>query len=95
MWVSQRVQEGRREKNEGGVIKFEWMCHMCTDIIYSSHQAFRAHMKLHYNKLFNGEGDKELIDMLIEEMGRDNDKDNDSIVKNENKAMGKNELIFP
>lgn len=69
MWVSQRVNEGKRMKNEGGMIKFEWHCHVCKDVVYSSHQSLRAHLKKHYGKLFNVENDKEFTELLLTSLG--------------------------
>lgn len=71
MWVSQRVKEGRQEKSEGGVVTFEWRCHMCENIVYPSHQGLRAHIKSHYSKLFKIDGDnnQEFIDMITSSMG--------------------------
>lgn len=69
MWVSQRVREGKQEIREGAVVNIKWHCHMCKNISYKSHQAFRAHMKLHYAKLFKSENGEDFIDLVSSSLG--------------------------
>lgn len=44
LWVSDQIQKGRQKKKFGAT---EWHCTECSKI-YTSQQALRAHLKLHY-----------------------------------------------